>query len=75
MALGGNARSFGEVSIEILALPPIPLVYILWGRGEFPASANVLFDKSASCFLPTEDLAVLAEITTIRLQKADRAIR
>jgi hypothetical protein len=35
----------------------------------------VLFDESASHFLPTEDLAVLAEITTIRLQEANRIIR
>jgi len=71
-ALDGNTKSFGEVSIEIPSLPLIPLVYILWAKGEFPASANVLFDESASHFLPTEDLAVLAEITTKRLQEANR---
>jgi hypothetical protein len=71
-ALDGTTKSFGEVSIEIPSLPLIPLVYILWAKGEFPASANVLFDESASHFLPTEDLAVLAEITTKRLQEANR---
>jgi len=71
-ALDGNTKSFGEVSIEIPSLPLIPLVYILWAKGEFPASANVLFNESASHFLPTEDLAVLAEITTKRLQEANR---
>jgi hypothetical protein len=73
--LGGNIRFFGEVSVEIPSLPLIPLVYILWAKDDFPASANVLFDESASHFLPTEDLAVLAEITTIRLQEANRIIR
>jgi len=68
--LGGVARTYGDVSIEIPTLPQIPLTYILWEKGEFPASANVLFDESASHFLPTEDLAVLAEITTSRLKEA-----
>jgi len=46
----------------------------LWEKGEFPASANVLFDESASHFLPTEDLAVLAEITTSRLKEAQSSL-
>ena len=73
--LGGNIRFFGEVSVEIPSLPLIPLVYILWAKDDFPALADVLFDESPSHFLLTEDLAVLAEITTIRLQEANRIIR
>ena len=72
--LKGNRVDFGELSVEIPALEGIPLIYILWVGYEFSASANVLFDESASCFLDTESLAVLGELTTQRLLKAHSII-
>lgn len=67
--LNGIEVKYGDSSVEILALPKIPLTYVLWrGSEEFPASSTILFDESASNYLPTEDLAVLGEITTIRLK-------
>jgi hypothetical protein len=68
--LGGNSLTFGDVSFEIQALKGIPLTYILWGREEFPASASILYDASASSYLPTEDLAVLGELSSLRLIEA-----
>ena len=73
--LNGVALTYGDSSVEIPALTGIPITYILWGAGEFPASATTLFDESASRFLPTEDLAVLAELTTVRLQEAWKILR
>ena len=68
--LKGEPLSYGDVSVEIPTLEGIPLVYILWARNEFPASATLLYDESACHYLPTEDLAILAELTTNRLLKA-----
>lgn len=73
--LGGVERSFGDASFEVEALKGIPLTYILWGAEEFSASANILYDESASNYLPTEDLAVLGEATTSRLIKAKQSMR
>ena len=73
--LGGRVRNLGDFSVEIPSLAAISLTYILWVQDEFPSSAKVLFDESASHFLPTEDLAVLAEITTTRLQTANSSLR
>lgn len=72
--LNGVALTCGDASVEIPVLE-IPIVYILWGSGEFPASATTLFDESASHYLPTEDLAVLAELTTTRLEQSLRILR
>jgi hypothetical protein len=69
-SLNGIKLEHGDSSVEIPALPKTPLVYILWKGDDFPASAATLFDSSASHFLPTEDLAVLAELTTARLRHA-----
>jgi hypothetical protein len=67
--LNGVALTYGDASVEIPVLE-IPIVYILWRTSEFPASATTLFDQSASHYLPTEDLAVLAELTTARLEQS-----
>ncbi len=68
--LGGVHLNYGDCSIQISAIEGIPIVYILWAESEFPASTTVLFDQSANSYLPTEDLAVLTELTSSRLIKA-----
>ncbi len=72
--LGGRGLTFGDSSVEIPTLTGIPIVFIVWAEGEFPASATVLFDESASSYIPTEDLAVLAELTSSRLIRASRKL-
>jgi hypothetical protein len=73
--LKGKRLDYGDLSVEIPALEGIPLVYILWAGHEFSAFANVLFDESASCFLDTEGLACLGELTTQRLLKAQSILK
>ena len=65
----GKRLNYGDTSVEIPALEGIPIVYILWTTIEFPTSANLLFDESASWFLDTETLSSLGELTTHRLLK------
>jgi hypothetical protein len=72
--LGGVVLTYGDASVEIPFLK-VPIVYMLWKTDEFPASATAFFDESASHYLPTEDLAVLAELTTIRLEQSWSTLR
>jgi len=72
---GGKRLDYGDLSVEIPALEGIPIVYIIWAAHEFQASATVLFDESASCFLDTESLACLGELTTHRLLNAQAMLR
>jgi len=67
--LKGIALNYGDSSVQIPFLE-VHVVCILWKTEEFPASATVLFEESASRVLPTEDLAVLAELITIRLERS-----
>ena len=67
--LNGFALAYCDYSVEIPALPHLPLTIIRWQQSEFPATATLLFDHSASTYLPTEDLAVLGELTTARLRQ------
>lgn len=71
--LGGKPLSYGDASAEINALKGIPLVFIVWGKEEYPAAASILYDQTASKYLPTEDLAVLGEIATSRLIQAKKS--
>lgn len=70
--LGGRPKMYGDASVEIMALKGIPLTYVIWGAEDLPASANLLYDETASHYLPTEDLAVLGEVTSIRLMETRR---
>jgi len=73
--LDGERLSYGDCSVKIRALPLVPIIVILHGStSEFPASASVLFDSSASNYLSTEQLAFLGEITSARLRQAHEAI-
>lgn len=59
--LGGTPLKYGDVSYEIQALPGIPIRIIFWeGDEEFSASANLLFDSSASEYLHVESIVSLA---------------
>jgi hypothetical protein len=70
-ALSGERLDFGDASFMFRTLPRVWLAVVLYlADDEFPASANVLFDASASHYLPTEDLAVLGGLLTGRLIKA-----
>ena len=61
---GAKKCDFGDASIELFALPRIPLTFIIWaGNDEFPAQASILFDQTASAQLPLDALWATANLT------------
>jgi hypothetical protein len=72
--INGKQVDYGDLAVKIVSLPKIPVFYILWKAEEFPASGTILFDESASQILCTEDLAVLGELITMRLQVSADAL-
>jgi hypothetical protein len=64
----GSQRAFGAVSYAFQALPRVPILVVYWqGDEDFPASFQVLFDASASHYLPTDAYAILGSTITRRL--------
>lgn len=60
-AFGATLFDQGDFSVEIRALPKVPVALILWkGDEEFPPEGNILFDRSISYILSAEDIAWLA---------------
>jgi len=63
----------GDAGFEFRVLPAVPLQLILWeGDDEFPAEANILFDKTIGRILSPEDVAWLAGMVVYRLMALSR---
>lgn len=62
-ALGGYSAETSGISMVIPVMPRVPICFSIWpGDDELPASANILFDETASSYLPTEDYAHLPAV-------------
>ena len=73
--LGGRKAEYGDVSFVLPALPRIPMTYIIWkGDEEFPATIQLLFDKSVKGYLSLEDIVVVGEMATSRLIALGRVV-
>jgi hypothetical protein len=71
--MGARESEYGDVSIELLPLPRVPVALVLWrGDDEFPGSGNLLLDATVSEYLSIEDMVVLAEMVASRLCAAHR---
>lgn len=68
-------EGLGDYSLVLRPLPYVPVAFVLWkGDDEFPPEGNILFDRTAPHFLPTEDLVVLASLVTYGLLARGRAL-
>ncbi|MEW6447492.1 MAG: DUF3786 domain-containing protein [Bacillota bacterium] len=76
VAIGGKPVPIGDASVEINALPRVPLTFIIWaGDEEFAPNGGVLFDATAPAYLSTEDCVVLAEIGVSMLRAQSHGSR
>ena len=70
-ALGGVRTEMADHAFVFRLLPRLPILLQLWeGDDEFPPEVRLLYDTSASNYLPTEDLAVIARYFSARLVRA-----
>ena len=67
--IGGTELNLGDVSVQVQALPRVPVAVTLWrGDDEFSPSGNLLFDASVTKYLPMEDMVVLAGMVASQLR-------
>lgn len=71
-ALGGRPMDrMGDAAFYFLAFPRVPMGVMLYlGEEDMPAGVNMVFDRSASEYLPTEDLSGLGIYLCGALQRA-----
>lgn len=66
--LKGQPVAYGDVSFAFRIFPKVPIQIILWeGDEEFPAEANILFDRTISDMFSPEDVAWIASLLVYRL--------
>jgi len=69
-ALGGQPLEIGSASFTFQALPRVPLLITFWlGDEDFPSSCKVLFDSSATHYLPIDGCAILGSQLTGKIVK------
>jgi hypothetical protein len=72
-ALGGEPLTFGDAGYAFAVLPRVHLALVYWeGDEEFPSQAQVLFEDTASHYMPTDGLAVLGSQLVGSILKAAR---
>lgn len=69
--LGGEPLEVGDAGYAFTVLPRVRLAVVYWeGDEEFPSQAQVLFEDSASHYLPTDGLAILGSQLVGKILKA-----
>jgi len=69
--LGGVSVQYGDVAVTFKALPRVPVTLVLWGGDdEFPPRGSIVFDRSITDYLATEDVNVLCETIVWSLVKS-----
>jgi hypothetical protein len=54
-SLGGSQLDHGDMSVELLPFPRVPVVLIVWsGDEEFSPNASLLFDSNCVAHLPID---------------------
>ena len=65
---GGKPVEVGSASYRILAFPNLPMLVTCWlGDEDFPSSCKILFDSSATHYLPIEGCAIAGRLLTKKL--------
>jgi len=66
--IGGIRMDHADSAYIFSPLPRLPLLAVYWrGDEEFPSSCKILFDKSASHYLPLDACAVIGSLLTRKL--------
>ena len=68
LKIGGEPVDIGNASFVFQSLPCVPLMLTYWlGDEDFPSSCKVLFDESASHYLPIDACAILGSMLTRKI--------
>jgi hypothetical protein len=68
---GGIAAGLAHASFIFQPLPYIPLMITYWlGDEDFPSSCKILFDESASHYLPIDGCAILGSMLVRKLTRS-----
>jgi hypothetical protein len=68
---GGTEAGLASASFTFQPLPRVPLMVTYWlGDEDFPSSCKILFDESATHYLPIDGCAILGSMLVRQLRSA-----
>ena len=71
---GGQPANLASASYVFQPLPYVPLMITYWlGDEDFPSSCKILFDQSASHYLPIDACAILGSMLVRKLHAAEKS--
>ena len=71
-AAGGHSYPLGDAAFLFQALPRLALLVVYWqGDEDFPSSCQILFESTASHYMPTDGCAILGSLLTRKLLSAE----
>lgn len=66
--LDATSATYGDKSMKFFPFPEIPVTYVLWKEdNEFPASVNIMFDKSIERWFSLDMIFTLVLVLTNRI--------
>jgi hypothetical protein len=72
LKFGGRPVEIGSASFVIQALPSLPMLVTYWlGDEDFPSSCKILFDSSATHYMPIDGCAIAGSMLSKKLRKAN----
>jgi hypothetical protein len=72
--LNGSPMEIGSASFVIQTLPALPMLVTYWlGDEDFPSSCKILFDSSATHYMPIDGCAITGSMLAKKLRKANNA--
>ena len=73
--LGGEPRAMGDAAVLLRPMPRVRWTVVIHAEDEeFPAEAQVLFDRNATAMMHPEDMVVLSELLAHRLANMANSI-
>jgi hypothetical protein len=72
LKVGGIPAEVGSASFIIQALPALPMLVTYWlGDEDFPSSCKILFDSSATHYMPIDGCAIAGSMLAKKLRSAN----
>ncbi|HLA88731.1 MAG TPA: DUF3786 domain-containing protein, partial [Anaerolineales bacterium] len=69
LKIGGQPVEIGSASFVMQALPNLPLLVTYWlGDEDFPSACKILFDSSATHYLPIDGCAIAGSMLAKKLR-------
>jgi len=70
LCLQGVRMDIGDIAVRIPLLPQVPVILVFWKQDEeFAARVTILFDRSVTRYLPTEDIVLASQMMALSLQR------